>query len=463
MRKIVKPSYDNGKNKPVRTTSSGITRRRPRPIRKGEPSWKIYYDTEEEYQNATKTEEQLRQKQTQQYLQKKDREAAKADKLFESFRSANDAIAEQINKPVISKKQIKQAQKEQEEKNINTWKPALNTVDLGINLVSLLRPNPYMYAGSMLWDAFQMGDDIATGDVPINSTASLLFDGIGYAGATNRLRPITIRIPRGRSTSGLPRSRQMTINTDKVADVTGTGFNVLDGSSDVYGIGKFGFNYANTQNPNLMFKPFSYDEGKDQILKSPARLQRHKKNELGEFDDGKDDHRYYDYIIAQSMLGNPTAKRMTGEDNRYIPAFGQGDRSNLVLGSYGNYATPSVMNIGGELMYIPNPWEVFPEWMVQNQSFRFNNPNDAIDFAESYKYSSPAFPEFFGVDNSVNYDKGKDSGIHIKKKNRGKFTAAAKRAGMGVQAYARKILNAPKGKYSSTLRKRANFARNFAH
>ena len=173
----------------------------------------------------------------------------------------------------------------------------------------------------------------------------------------------------------------------------------------------------------------SFARGKDQILKSPARLQRRNKNELGEFDDGKDNHRYYDYIIGQSMLGNPTAKRMTGEDDRYIPAFGQGDRSNIVLGSYGNYATPSVMNIGGELMYIPNPWEVLPEWMVQNQSFRFNNPNDAIDFAESYKYSSPAFPEFFGVDNSINYDKGKDSGIHIKKKNRGKFTALKKRTG----------------------------------
>lgn len=147
------------------------------------------------------------------------------------------------------------------------------------------------------------------------------------------------------------------------------------------------------------------------------------------YDKGKDDHKYFDYIIAQSMLGNPTAKRMTGEDNRYIPAFGQGDRSNIVLGSFGNYATPSVMNIGGELMYTPNPWEVFPEWMVQNQSFRFNNPNDAIDFAESYKYSSPAFTEFFGVDSSVNYNKGKDSGIHIKKKNRGKFTALKKRTG----------------------------------
>lgn len=49
--------------------------------------------------------------------------------------------------------------------------------------------------------------------------------------------------------------------------------------------------------------------------------------------------------------------------------------------------------------------------------------------------------------------------IHIKKKNRGKFTAAAKRAGMGVQEYARHVL-ANKDRYSSTLVKRADFARN---
>lgn len=51
--------------------------------------------------------------------------------------------------------------------------------------------------------------------------------------------------------------------------------------------------------------------------------------------------------------------------------------------------------------------------------------------------------------------------IHIKKENRGKFTAAADRAGMGVQAYARHVL-ANKGSYSPTLVKRANFARSAA-
>ena len=49
--------------------------------------------------------------------------------------------------------------------------------------------------------------------------------------------------------------------------------------------------------------------------------------------------------------------------------------------------------------------------------------------------------------------------IHIKKANRGKFTEAANRANMGVQEYASHIL-ANKERYSPTLVKRANFARN---
>ena len=60
-----------------------------------------------------------------------------------------------------------------------------------------------------------------------------------------------------------------------------------------------------------------------------------------------------------------------------------------------------------------------------------------------------------------NHNSGKD--IHIKKANRGKFTEAANEHNMGVQEFARQVLSAPKGKYSPTLRKRANFARNFAH
>ena len=63
--------------------------------------------------------------------------------------------------------------------------------------------------------------------------------------------------------------------------------------------------------------------------------------------------------------------------------------------------------------------------------------------------------------NAMQYAYAAEGGpINIKKKNRGKFTESANRAGMGVQEYARHIL-ANKDKYSSTLVKRANFARNF--
>ena len=52
----------------------------------------------------------------------------------------------------------------------------------------------------------------------------------------------------------------------------------------------------------------------------------------------------------------------------------------------------------------------------------------------------------------------KGSGIHIKKKNRGKFTASAKKAGQSVQEHARSVLNDPNA--TPLQKKRANFARN---
>lgn len=54
--------------------------------------------------------------------------------------------------------------------------------------------------------------------------------------------------------------------------------------------------------------------------------------------------------------------------------------------------------------------------------------------------------------------KGRPS-IQIKPSREGLFTAKAKRAGMSVQAYARKVL-AKKSKASAATRKQANFARN---
>lgn len=57
------------------------------------------------------------------------------------------------------------------------------------------------------------------------------------------------------------------------------------------------------------------------------------------------------------------------------------------------------------------------------------------------------------------YSYGEGGGIHINPANKGKFTASAQRAGMGVQEFAAHVL-ANKEDYSSTQVKRANFARN---
>lgn len=61
-----------------------------------------------------------------------------------------------------------------------------------------------------------------------------------------------------------------------------------------------------------------------------------------------------------------------------------------------------------------------------------------------------------GIEQVGFYKKG--SGIHIKKKNRGKFTASAKRAGKSVQQHARDVLADPNA--TPLQKKRANFARN---
>lgn len=57
------------------------------------------------------------------------------------------------------------------------------------------------------------------------------------------------------------------------------------------------------------------------------------------------------------------------------------------------------------------------------------------------------------------FNSGKD--IHIKKSKRGTFTKAAKQHGMSVQGFANKVLKNP-SKYSSAMRKKANFAHNAA-
>ena len=66
--------------------------------------------------------------------------------------------------------------------------------------------------------------------------------------------------------------------------------------------------------------------------------------------------------------------------------------------------------------------------------------------------------DLFGLEMVPTFSKG--SKIHIKKKNRGKFTESAKAAGESVQEHAAKVLKDPNA--TPLQKKRANFARNAA-
>lgn len=115
-------------------------------------------------------------------------------------------------------------------------------------------------------------------------------------------------------------------------------------------------------------------------------------------------------------------------------------------------------------------WEGFngtrltPSWVVNGST----SPNalEAHSFSEMYLPISKPKPRiddgtlYFkngGIMNYINYfKKGGKSTIHIKEKNKGKFTKSAKAAGEGVQEHAHKVMNNPN---ATTLQKRrANFA-----
>lgn len=297
----------------------------------------------------------------------------------------------------------------------------------------------------------------------------------------------------------------------------------------------------------------SFARGKDQILKSPARLQRRKKNELGEFDDGKDnffglgyrkgkdqvqkEQRKFDkgnqdivfketpnwqYVddgsgnlgIVDTDTGqtgtfalpdleivgnkptiwdkiknwftNATIGAAMAEDPSIMTASGWKQNANgdwaqspdegskqladdlAVISSFSptNYATAAgdALISADKLVDILNdidldsPAEILRKSALNEASAKLldkhglttvkyfnrnpyegvlpsywiNNPNK-IDVLYNYNtmntihgLSSPITAT--ATDQSL-YDKGKDSGIHIKKKNRGKFTALKKRTG----------------------------------
>ena len=82
--------------------------------------------------------------------------------------------------------------------------------------------------------------------------------------------------------------------------------------------------------------------------------------------------------------------------------------------------------------------------------------------ADIYDTGDPDNPKKLDINPETGEVTVLNSGGLIAPSKRGSFKAQATKMGMGVQEAANKILAAPEGRYSPAMRKKANFARNFA-
>lgn len=182
---------------------------------------------------------------------------------------------------------------------------------------------------------------------------------------------------------------------------------------------------------------------------------------------------YYTTNYSNGQLGKGGIPPKVYNNGGQIGHFNEGSMFQQPL----QMGPPRVYNFGGSVNHFG------PTTRVSNT----NRPAKTQDYTTSFAaspfptnystwdspYSSNSYRNTFEMGGPITYDPTSyldpnfepipiaESGIHINPKNKGKFTAAAKRAGMGVQEYAAKVL-ANKENYSPTLVKRANFARNAA-
>ena len=201
-----------------------------------------YKEWEANIQKQQKTNEEKSKVIT---IEKNTKRAKTLEKNIPSQMSPNDTI-QAINK------NIPEAYKQQYINNINMYKPALDTIDLGINLYSLYNPTVPVLSAGLLTNGLQFGQSIVDDDLGATDYSALAFDTLGLLGATNKL-PTRLRIGKNRFW-----------DIDKTADYLGAGQNILDSAGDVYDLSKTGYHlYNNTGSNNLYMSPFekSFDEG----------------------------------------------------------------------------------------------------------------------------------------------------------------------------------------------------------
>lgn len=184
-------------------------------------------------------------------IEKNTKRAKTLEKEFNSLRNIPSQMSSNDTIQVINKN-IPEAYKQQYINNINMYKPALDTIDLGINLYSLYNPTVPVLSAGLLTNGLQFGQSIVDDDLGATDYSALAFDTLGLLGVTNKL-PTRLRIGKNRFW-----------DIDKTADYLGAGQNILDSASDVYDLSKTGYHlYNNKGSNNLYMSPFkkSFNEG----------------------------------------------------------------------------------------------------------------------------------------------------------------------------------------------------------
>lgn len=207
-----------------------------------------YKEWEANIQKQQKTNEEKSKVIT---IEKNTKRAKTLEKEFNSLRNISSQMSPNDTIQAINKN-IPEAYKQQYINNINMYRPALDTIDLGINLYSLYNPTVPVLSAGLLTNGLQFGQSIVDDDLGATDYSALAFDTLGLLGATNKL-PTRLRIGKNRFW-----------DIDKTADYLGAGQNILDSAGDVYDLSKTGYHlYNNTGSNNLYMSPFekSFDEG----------------------------------------------------------------------------------------------------------------------------------------------------------------------------------------------------------
>lgn len=128
-------------------------------------------------------------------------------------------------------------------------------------------------------------------------------------------------------------------------------------------------------------------------------------------------------------------------------------------GALGDFTVSRGKDEKGEYLSYYDLWDVNPKRSHKAEERGFAKPYEIYDrIYGTFDADGTFHPKGETGESYITAEK-KYGGIHIKPSKRGTFTSAAKKHGMSVQGFARKVL-ANKSNYSSAMVKKANFARN---